>query len=168
MVVKYTWIPTGEIATVVFITELLTQLRNQRSRPGQGLTLSSSARRKIAGQDQQHQVCRTTNRGHHSQLGTSPYNHPKGPHEQLNQSITSTNTSIRSIQLAGLPLHRESLTRPTHANNFGFSSFRKMAQGTSAIRAKKEGPHRQHRQDRDLVFQISRQMRLKLSNVWQS
>ena len=50
-------IPTGDIAAVVFMTELLTQ---QRSRPGQGLLKPGQTRRKAPGQDQPHQVCGTT------------------------------------------------------------------------------------------------------------
>ena len=55
-------IPTGDIAAVVFMTELLTQLRNK------GVDIdkvsSSKARQdgKLDGQDQQHQVRSTTNR----------------------------------------------------------------------------------------------------------
>ena len=53
-------IPTGDIAAVVFMTELLTQLRNKGGRHRQSRLLQGQTRWETSGQDEQHQVCSPT------------------------------------------------------------------------------------------------------------
>jgi len=53
-------IPTGDTAAVVFMTELLTQLRNKGVDLDKVSSSRGQTRRKAFGQDRQHQVCSTT------------------------------------------------------------------------------------------------------------
>ena len=70
-------IPTGDIAAVVFMTELLTQLRAK----GIDLDKVSHSRARQDGKmlDKQHQVCCTANSGHHPQLGPNSYGRSRYP-----------------------------------------------------------------------------------------
>ena len=185
MVVKFTRSLPGDIATVVFMTELLTQLRNR----GVDLDKVSHCRARQDGKLLDKYVCGSTDRWYHPQLGTNPYSTadpdtqheltqlrsqlaqlrqkvgkdtgdtstspttgPSAsspattpiqraliiPHKQVEQSITSTNTCLRPIQLVGLPLHCQSLACTTHATHIGCTCLWKMAQRTSTLRAKAE------------------------------
>ena len=59
-----------------------------------------------------------------------------------------------TFQPVGLPFHGQSMVNPTHANNYnlGCTSLRQMAQRTPIVRTQAESAHRQHCQNRNVVW----------------